>query len=135
MHELRFRQVHLDFHTSELISGVGEEFDAEEFIRTLKASRVDSITCFAKCHHGLSYYDTKAGVKHPSLSRDLLAEQVAACRASDIRVPAYISAGFDEHAARAHPEWLQKSRDGIPLQLPAEETGWTWWRTSSRSMM
>ncbi len=124
MHELRFRQVHLDFHTSELIPGVGEEFDAEEFARTLKASHVDSITCFVKCHHGLSYYDTKAGVKHPSLSRDLLAEMIAACRGSDIRVPVYISAGFDEHAAREHPEWLQKRRDGTPLQLPSEETGW-----------
>ena len=29
--EIPFRQIHLDFHTSEAIEGVCSEFDAEEF--------------------------------------------------------------------------------------------------------
>ena len=33
---LRFRQIHLDFHTSELVDGIGAQFDPEEFVRTLK---------------------------------------------------------------------------------------------------
>jgi len=46
--DLRFRQIHLDFHTSELIQGVGSQFDPEEFAATLEKARVDSITCFAR---------------------------------------------------------------------------------------
>ena len=46
MHKLRFRQVHLDFHTSEQIPGIGSEFDADEFAATLKAAHVNSVTVF-----------------------------------------------------------------------------------------
>src|SRR5690242_3115984 len=56
---LRFRQVHLDFHTSPLIPDVGRDFDAEAFADSVQAGHIDSITCFAKCHHGMSYYPTK----------------------------------------------------------------------------
>ena len=62
----RFRQVHLDFHTSELIPDVGLDFDPQNFLHTLQAARVDSINVFAKCHHGYLYYDSKIGTKHPS---------------------------------------------------------------------
>ncbi len=34
---MRFRQVHLDFHTSEHIDGIGADFDPETFVSTLKA--------------------------------------------------------------------------------------------------
>src|SRR5438034_761106 len=63
MEELAFRQVHLDFHTSGEIPGVGEAFDPDAFVATLQAAGVNSITCFAKCHHGLSYYPTEVGVR------------------------------------------------------------------------
>ena len=65
MEKLAFRQIHLDFHTSPLIEGVGEDFDSEEFVKTLKEAYVNSITIFAKCHHGMSYYPTKVGKVHP----------------------------------------------------------------------
>jgi hypothetical protein len=35
MFKLRFRQIHLDFHTSEQIPGIGSRFDPEEFAETL----------------------------------------------------------------------------------------------------
>ncbi len=56
----RFRQVHLDFHTSEAISKIGAAFDPEEFAATLEKAHVNSITCFARCHHGWLYYDSQA---------------------------------------------------------------------------
>jgi len=43
--DLRFRQVHLDFHTSEEIRGIGAEFDPEVFASTLEKASVNSITC------------------------------------------------------------------------------------------
>ncbi|MEZ4638414.1 MAG: hypothetical protein R2873_29480 [Caldilineaceae bacterium] len=58
---LCFRQIHLDFHTSEAIGGIGAAFDAEAWAEQLAAAHVDSITCFARCHHGwilLRYAET-----------------------------------------------------------------------------
>ena len=40
--EIPFRQIHLDFHTSEAIQGVCSEFDAEEFAQTLEDAHVNS---------------------------------------------------------------------------------------------
>ena len=61
---LRFRQVHLDFHTGPWIGDVGREFDARDFARTMKRAHVDSVTVFAKCHHGHLYYQTKRPERH-----------------------------------------------------------------------
>lgn len=103
---LRYRQIHLDFHTSEHIPGVGSAFDPKVFVDTLKKAHVDSITIFAKCHHGWSYYPTKAGAPHPHLARpDLLGDMVTALKAADIESPIYISVMWDERNARLHPEW------------------------------
>ena len=57
------RQVHLDFHTSEHIPGVGAKFDAANFQAALKLGRLNSITVTAKCHHGWSYYPTGVGFR------------------------------------------------------------------------
>ena len=83
---LRYRQIHLDFHTSEHIPGIGAAFDADEFVGTLKKASVDSITIFAKCHHGWSYYPTKVGAPHPNIARpDLMGDMVKALNAADLR--------------------------------------------------
>ncbi|MEO5806702.1 alpha-amylase family protein [Devosia sp.] len=109
---LRYRQIHLDFHTSEHIPGIGAEFDAADFVATLKAAHVDSITIFAKCHHGWSYYPTTIGFPHPQLARpDLMGEMVKACAAADIETPIYITVQWDERSARERPEWRLVSAD------------------------
>ncbi len=108
----RFRQIHLDFHTSEHIPDVGSQFEPDEFAERLADARVNWITLFAKCHHGLSYYPTKAGTIHPTLKTDLLGRQIEACRKKGIVTPAYISVRVDENNARLHPEWLGRLKDG-----------------------
>ena len=67
---MRFRQVHLDFHTSECIPDIGKRFDKKQFQDALRTGHVDSITVFSKCHHGWSYHPTKANRIHPELSFD-----------------------------------------------------------------
>ncbi len=124
MKDLRYRQIHLDFHTSELIAGIGKEFDSEEFARTLSAAGVDSITCFSKCHHGMLYHDTRFESKHPHLTCNLLVDQIEACHAHDIRVPIYISAGLDEFSATRHPEWVEMDKDGKRSGASPIEAGW-----------
>lgn len=108
------RQVHLDFHTSPHIPGVGTEFDAEVFAGTMERARVNSVTVFAKCHHGMCYYPTKTGVAHPGLQsgRDLLGEQIAALHRRGIRAPIYTTVAWEENVAQRFPEWRQMARDG-----------------------
>jgi hypothetical protein len=79
MNERRYRQVHLDFHTSSDCEIVGAAFDPGVFERTSKMGRVDSMTVFAKCHHGFSYYPTEVGTRHPNLAvSDLTGAQIEA---------------------------------------------------------
>ncbi|MBI3680576.1 MAG: alpha-L-fucosidase [Acidobacteria bacterium] len=115
--QLPFRHIHLDFHTSPTITGVGEDFRAEDFARVLKDAAVNSITIFAKCHHGMSYYPTKVGVRHPNLRVDLLGETIEACHRQGIRVPVYISTMYDQHVWREHADWRVYDEEGKPQGL------------------
>lgn len=110
--QLRYRQVHLDFHTGEKIPDVGSQFNAAQFQEMLRRGHVNSITLFSKCHHGLSYHDTEVGVRHPGMEEQLLPRQLEACHAIDVKTPLYISAGLDEAALQAHPEWAAKRKGG-----------------------
>jgi len=109
--------VHLDFHTSEKIKDIGGEFDKEEFIAALKTARLDSISIFAKCHHGCFYYESEKFFTHPYLKKLLLDLQVEACKEAGVSSKIYISAGFDEYSARENPQWLLVKPDGTPQNM------------------
>lgn len=106
MKELAFRQVHLDFHTSEAIGKIGKNFSKEQFQKALKIGHVNSITVFSKCHHGWAYHPSTANEMHPELKFDLLGAMIEAAHEIGVKTPVYISAGLDEKMARRHPEWL-----------------------------
>jgi len=127
--DLRFRQIHLDFHTSEAIEGIGAKFDPQEFAATLEKAHVNSITCFARGHHGWLYYDSKAFPErvHPNLvNKNLLKEQIEACHARDIRVPIYITVQWDHYTFVRHPEWWVITADGCNEGIHPYEAGF--WR-------
>lgn len=122
---LRQRQVHLDFHTPAEIPDVGVDFNASEFATTIQAAHVDSVTIFSKCHHGFSYHPTDVGTMHPSLSFDLLGAQIDALHGIGVRAPIYISVGWDELMADAHPEWRQVDGNGRFVgRGPRDVLGW-----------
>ena len=110
---LPFRQIHLDFHTGPAVPDVGRDFDARQFARTMKQARVDSVTVFAKCHHGHLYYLTKRPERHPGLKAglDLTGRQVEALHREGIRAPIYISVQCDEYAANHYPQWIARNAD------------------------
>ena len=122
---LLFRQVHLDFHTSEHIPGVADSFDPVDFAQTLKDAAVNSVTCFARCCHGNIYYDSKKfpELKHPYLKRNLLKEQIDACHKQGIRVPIYEIVQWDVRIAREHPEWRVLDEKGHFVGTPANQPG------------
>ena len=106
------RRVHLDFHTSPDIKGIGSRFSKENFQAALKEGHVDSITVFAKCHHGLCYYPTKVSTMHPHLDFDLTGAMIEAAHEIGVKVPVYITTGWSENDAVNHPEWRVKRADG-----------------------
>lgn len=115
---LRYRQIHLDFHTSGAIPGIGSRFDKKKYQETLKRAEVDSVTTFAVCHHGWAYYDGKVGKRHPGLNFDLLRAQFDACKEIGINVPIYLTAGVNNLAADENPGWREIGPDG-------QFTGWS----------
>ena len=108
---MRFRQVHLDFHTSEHIEDIGKKFDKKQFQTALKEGHINSITLFSKCHHGWAYHPSKANEIHPHLDFDLLGAQIQAAHEIGVKTPIYLSAGLDEKMAHRHPEWLVRNLD------------------------
>lgn len=109
---MKNRQVHLDFHTSPDIRNIGKNFSKENFQKALKVGNVDSITVFAKCHHGLCYYPTKVGTMHPHLDFDLTGAMVEAAHEIGVKAPVYITAGWSEGDSLKHPEWVSRKKNG-----------------------
>jgi hypothetical protein len=118
MDKLRFRQVHLDFHTSEHIPGIGLKFDKKQWQDQLQTARVNSITCFSLCHHGWSYHPTKVGTRHPHLNFDLLRAQIDASHEIGVNVPVYLTAGVNNVASALNPAWREINFEG-------KYAGWT----------
>lgn len=106
------RQVHLDFHTSEHIPGIGEKFSKQQFQEALKTGRLDQINIFGKCHHSWSYYPTEVGKMHPHLDFDLLGAQIEACHEIGVRCPIYYTVGWSATDAEMHPDWCSRYADG-----------------------
>ena len=128
-HELRIpvRTLHMDFHTSPHILDVARDFNAEEFADTFVKANIDSVCVFAKCHHGMLYYNTDRPERHPGLpaGKDLLSEQVEALQKRNILAPIYLSVQCDEYAAENHPDWVAVHPDGRQVKWAAPfEAGW-----------
>lgn len=126
MRQVRTREIHLDFHTSEHIPDIGKDFDPTAFANTFAEARVNSVTVFAACHHGWLYYPSKRHPEqiHPHLARpDLLKEQVQALHARDIKAPVYVTVQWSRHLADTHPEWLIRKADGSHEGGPLHEPG------------
>ena len=108
MRAMPSRQVHLDFHTSPLIPGVGSQFDKAQFQAALKEGNLNSITVFAKCHHGYCYYPTKVGTIHPTMDPDfdLTGAMVDAAHEIGVAAPIYhrrlVRAGRRKASRMAH---------------------------------
>lgn len=114
---MRYRQIHLDFHTSEKIPEIGKHFSKEQFQEALQAGHVNSITLFSKCHHGWAYHPSRANEMHPGLKFDLLGAQIEAAHEIGVKTPVYLSAGLDEKYAVRHRGNLVRNKD--------ESTAWS----------
>ena len=128
------REIHVDFHTSGLIPGVGAEFNPKEFAETLAAAGVTAACLFTRGHHGWCTYPTQVGEQHPDLRvSDLLGEQYRALQEVDIVPSLYTTVCWDELQVARHPEWICKRENGQIMKmnpltgsaLGMFEPGWT----------
>lgn len=113
--QVPFRQIHMDFHTSEAVNSVGELFDPEEFAKTLKDAYVNYCAVFARCHHGYLYYESEIhkNLIHPKLNYvGMLEAQIKALKKEGIRVPVYTTVQWDHFNYMKHPEWRIINADG-----------------------
>lgn len=124
------RMVHLDFHTGPLVPGVGANFDPDAFARTFKDAHVQSVTVFAKCHHGHLYFETGRPERHPGLvaGLDLMGQQVEALHKAGIRAPIYMSVQCDEYAADNHPEWVALTPELTQVRRPVTDAYHAAWQ-------
>jgi hypothetical protein len=101
-----------DNHTLPAVPDVGETFDAEIFTDRIKACGVDYLTFHARCNLGVAYYDTKIGIKHPSLKYDLFGKLADACKRKGIALTAYLNGGISSAEGVQHREWTTLYFDG-----------------------
>ena len=60
-----------DNHTMQACYNVGHNFDADSFAASAKEIGAELVGFPAKCNQGFCYYDTKIGIRHPSMRSPL----------------------------------------------------------------
>ena len=101
-----------DFHTQPAQPDVGERFDVEAATDKWKECGVDYVVCHARCNLGMAYYDTKVGIRHPSLKYDLFGKLAEACKKKGIALTAYLNAGLSHEEGLLHRDWLTITPEG-----------------------
>ncbi len=104
--------IFFDFHTMPACPDVGATFDADAVTKHLKLCGVDYIVFPARCNLGMAYYDTKVGIRHPSLSFDLFGRLAKACANRGIALTAYMNVGLSHEEALRHRDWCAVAEEG-----------------------
>ena len=104
MHQLKYGLFY-DNHTMPACPDVGENFDVEAFTDRIKSCGVDQLTFCARDNQGMAYYDTKIGIKHPSLKYDLFGKLADACQRKGISLIAYVNGGISTAEGLLHRDW------------------------------
>jgi len=107
-----------DNHTMPALPDVGENFDAEAFTDRLRRCGVDYLTFHARCNLGMAYYNTKIGIRHPSLKYDLFGRLADACQRKGIALTAYLNGGISSAEGHQHRDWTTLAFDGREYREP-----------------
>ena len=111
MHNPRYALFY-DFHTMPACPDAGKDFDAEAFTDRIRDCGVDYLTFHARCNMGMAYYDTRIGIKHPSLEYDLFGKLADACKQKSIALTAYFNGGISHAEGIQHRDWTRLHFDG-----------------------
>ena len=114
-----------DFHTPTTIPDVGAKFDVEAFTDQVKSCGVDFLTWHARCNQGNAYYNTKLGLRHPSLRFDLIRELGESCRRKGILLSVYFNGHLSDEELIHHRDWMVISTNGETYQGAGRPAGFT----------
>ena len=120
MHKVRYG-LFFDNHTQMENPDVGRDFDPEYFTDQLKRCGVDYLAFHARCNVGMAYYDTKIGIRHPSLKYDLFGALADCCKKKDIALVAYLNGGISTMETIEHRDWATLLMPGTEW---ARDTFW-----------
>jgi hypothetical protein len=101
-----------DFHTLPACPDVGANFDADAFTDRLQRCGVDYVVFHARCNLGMAYYDTRVGLRHPSLRYDLFGRLAEACQKKGIALTAYVNLGLSHEEALLNRGWTVLTPEG-----------------------
>jgi hypothetical protein len=111
------RKLIIDWHIPPEVSELCSGFDANKLANDLLKANVNAVLIYTKCHYGFSYYNTKIGIKHPSLNFDYFGTLLKACKDVGLKVFAYYSVARDSLAYEQYPDWRQINSKGMPIRL------------------
>jgi hypothetical protein len=101
-----------DFHTQPACPDVGKTFDANAIADFFQECGVDYVVFPARCNLGMAYYNTRIGIRHPSLTYDMFGRLAGACEARGIALTAYINVGLSHEEGLLHREWTIVTEEG-----------------------
>jgi len=112
----KFLKIHMELNVPNRANRqVGERFDMQAFKQSIKASRVQVVTLFAKDAYGNAFFQTRHGYFDPGLKFDLVKEQVDALHELGIKVLTHYSVADDSHIDLYHPDWISEDLNHKPL--------------------
>lgn len=101
-----------DFHTMPACPDVGAGFDFDEITGQIADMGVDYMVFPARCNLGTAYYNTKVGIRHPSLTYDLIERLAEACVKRGIALTTYLNVGLSHEEGLLHRDWLTVDQEG-----------------------
>ncbi|MBN8217482.1 MAG: beta-galactosidase trimerization domain-containing protein [Spirochaetes bacterium] len=111
MHQPKYA-IFYDFHTQPDQPDVGKDFDVDGAVAAWKSCGVDYVIFHARCNLGTAYYDTQVGIRHPSLTYDLLGKLAEACAQGGVALGAYFNVGLSHEEGLRHREWTVVTPEG-----------------------
>ena len=107
-----------DNNTMPAFPDMGENFNVELFTDRIKQCGADHLVFHVRCDQGMAYYNTKIGIRHPSLQYDLFGEIADACQRKGIALTAYFNGGISSAEGVAHRDWATLYFDGREYRDP-----------------
>lgn len=110
--------IYFDNNTMPSCPDVGLNFNVEVFTDRIKQCGVDHLVFHVRCDQGMAYYNTKIGIRHPSLKYDLFGKIAESCQRKDIALTAFFNGGISSEEGLHHREWTTLYFDGREYREP-----------------
>ena len=114
-YENSYRRHLLDMHIDDWDPAFLSEFSPEEYVKNLKAAKIQSAMIYLQSHVGLCNYPTKTGKIHNAFvgREDTFRRLIDMCRAEGIAVTGYYSLIYNNWAYDNYPEWRMVKAENV----------------------